>query len=128
MSAGSDGRANSGGEAEDSALLPNSVVQLAERGAGVDPDGLVGDVDGDGAELEHVEDDEGGVVDVGNAGVVVAAAADLELEAEGLGADDGGLDVGLVGGGDDEEGLVGGGGVEAGVADVRSEDGSVRTV
>lgn len=100
------------------------MVELAEGGASADPGGLVEDAEGDGVEVEEVEDDEGYALagEVGEALVVVAAAAGYEVYAGVSSAVHGGGHVGLTERGDDELGLWSGGGVEAGVAGVCLED------
>lgn len=57
-------------------------------GTGSDPSGLGREVDGDGPEVEHVEEYEGLVGHVGDPVVVVAAASDFELGINGLGTED----------------------------------------
>lgn len=89
MATDADGGANAGRETEGFAFGVYLVVELAELGTGLDPSGLGWEVDGDGPEVEHVEDNEGLVGDVGDSVVVVAAAADFELDVDGLGAEDG---------------------------------------
>lgn len=130
MAADADGGANSGWETVGFAGGCDFEVEFAEGGSGLDPGGVGGGVEVDGAEVEHVEDDEGGSGGggVGDAIEIVAAAADFELDFGEFGAEDCGLDVGVEEGGDDEERFWGGGGVEAAVADVGLEDGWVRWV
>ncbi|KAF7800895.1 hypothetical protein G2W53_044618 [Senna tora] len=70
--------------------------------AGLDDGDVVLDIDGDAPEVEEVEDDEWLVRDVGDALEVVAAASDFDLDWDGFGADDGGLDMGFVKRGYDE--------------------------
>ena len=67
------------------------------------------DVDGYGPKVDEIDDGEGDAAgDVREALVVVAAASDSDLQAVLSRALDGGLDVGGVGGGDDELGFGGG--------------------
>lgn len=83
----------------------------------MDDGNLVWDVDGDGSEVEEVEDDEVLVVgDIGGALVVVATASDFDLECHGFGANHSGLHMGFLAGGYDDGGLGGGGSVESGVS------------
>lgn len=56
------------------------------------------------------------------------AAPDTDLRAGPPGAEDGGLDVGRLGGSEDEQGLRGRGGAEAAVADEGPEEGRERRV
>ncbi|GER24663.1 MARVEL domain-containing protein 2, partial [Striga asiatica] len=93
-------------------------------GAGADPGGPAGGVDVDRPEVGHVEHGEPPLAgDVGRALIVMAAAADPEVDFEPHGADDGGADVGLRCGGDDEAGPRGGARVEAAVADALDKRG-----
>ncbi|KAL6991935.1 hypothetical protein U1Q18_010046, partial [Sarracenia purpurea var. burkii] len=85
--------ANSRGKATGLAGSGDFVVEFAEGGAGLNPGCFSIHVEGDGPEIEHVEDDEGDVGDVGDAVVVMAAAADFELDSEGFRAENGGLDM-----------------------------------
>ena len=116
MTSGSDGGADSGGEPVELCFFPYPVVNLAEGGAGSHPSGLADD--GDVAEVGHVEDEERDVGGVRNALVVVAAASRFQLDAEGFGAEDGGLDVGLGTRRDHDRWFGGGGSVETSVSDV----------
>ncbi|KAG2243346.1 hypothetical protein Bca52824_094811 [Brassica carinata] len=74
----------------DSAFLKDTVVNLAESGSGGDPSRVRGYVDGDVAEVRHVEDEN----------------------------EDGGADVAIGARSDDDGGFGGGGSVEPGVSDV----------
>lgn len=105
------------------AFLPDVVINLAESSAGSNPSGaaVVGHIDGDVTEKGHVEDEERAVRDVGNAVVVMAAAASLELEVERFGAEDGGLDVRVRTRGDNDQGFGRRGSVETSVSDVGAE-------
>lgn len=102
------------------AALPNVVINFAESSAGSNPSraAVVGHIDGNVTEIGHVEDEERAVRDVGNAVVVMAAAASLELEVERFGAEDGGLDVALRTRRDNEQRFGGRGSVETSVTDV----------
>ncbi|KAF7835005.1 putative 6-phosphogluconolactonase 2 isoform B [Senna tora] len=85
-----------------SALFLDPVIELPDCRAGLDDGDVVLDIDGDAPEVEEVEDDEWLVRDVGDALEVVAAASDFDLDWDGFGADDGGLDMGFVKRGYDE--------------------------
>ncbi|KAF7835118.1 hypothetical protein G2W53_009977 [Senna tora] len=85
-----------------SALFLDPVIELPDCRTGLDDGDVVLDIDGDAPEVEEVEDDEWPVRDVGDALEVVAAASDFDLDWDGFGADDGGLDVGFVKRGYDE--------------------------
>ncbi|KAF7834867.1 hypothetical protein G2W53_009726 [Senna tora] len=95
-------RTHFGGKRVGSALFPYPVIELPDCHAGLDDDDVVLDIDGDAPEVEEVEDDEWLVRDVGDSLEVVAAASDFDLDWDGFGADDGGLDVGFVKRGYDE--------------------------
>ncbi|KAF7835002.1 putative 6-phosphogluconolactonase 1 [Senna tora] len=95
-------RTHAGGKRVGSALFPDPVIELPDCHAGLDDGDVVLDIDGDAPEVEEVEDDEWLVRDVGDALEVVAAASDFDLDWDGFGADDGGLDVGFVKRGYDE--------------------------
>ncbi|KAF7812152.1 hypothetical protein G2W53_033128 [Senna tora] len=85
-----------------SLMVLDPVIELPDCHAGLDDGDVVLDIDGDAPEVEEVEDDEWLVRDVGDALEVVAAASDFDLDWDGFGADDGGLDVGFVKRGYDE--------------------------
>ncbi|KAF7835110.1 putative 6-phosphogluconolactonase 1 [Senna tora] len=95
-------RTHAGGKRVGSALFPDPVIELPDCHAGLDDGDVILDIDGDAPEVEEVEDDEWLVRDVGDALEVVAAASDFDLDWDGFGADDGGLDVGFVKRGYDE--------------------------
>ncbi|KAF7834669.1 hypothetical protein G2W53_009528 [Senna tora] len=95
-------RTHAGGKRVGSALFPDPVIELPDCHAGLDDGDVVLDIDGDAPEVEEVEDDEWLVRDVGDALEVVAAASDFDLDWDGFGTDDGGLDVGFVKRGYDE--------------------------
>ncbi|KAF7835115.1 putative 6-phosphogluconolactonase 1 isoform X2 [Senna tora] len=95
-------RTHAGRKRVGSALFPDPVIELPDCHAGLDDGDVVLDIDGDAPEVEEVEDDEWLVRDVGDALEVVAAASDFDLDWDGFGADDGGLDVGFVKRGYDE--------------------------
>lgn len=125
VSADTDSRADSCRESAHPARFGNLIVELAESGAGADPRGVAVGVEGDGAEVGEIENGEGSVAggSVGEALVVMAAAADAEVEAVVLGAEDGGLDVGCLGWGEDDGGFAGGWVGEAEVSDGGVEEG-----
>lgn len=100
------------------AFLPNPVIEFADECAGLNPGGAIADADVDGPQIGHVEDDEVSLRNVRDALVIVAAAADLEVDSEFLGAFDGGADLGLRRGGDDCGGFGRGGEVETAVSNV----------
>ncbi|GFS43076.1 FAD-binding Berberine family protein [Actinidia rufa] len=105
------------------------VLMFADRRPGLNPRGLALDVDGYRPDVVHVKDDEGDSIgDVGDPVIIVAAAPNLELYPELLGAEHGGLDVVYVQRGDDDGGLWGGWSVEAAVSDVGLEDSGVGSV
>ena len=64
----------------DFTLLPDFIVNFSESSSGGDPGGVIGDVDGDVADVRHVEDEKRFVGDVRETVVVVPAASDLEDE------------------------------------------------
>ena len=128
MTSDTNRRTNSGRESEGLAFLPDTVVNLAESGSGGDPSRLLGDVDGDVAEVRQVEDEKRFVGDVRETVVVVAAASDLEDKIQRLRAEDGGADVALGERGDDDGRFGSGGFVESRIAYVSAEDGGVRRI
>uniref|UniRef100_K3XX80 Uncharacterized protein n=1 Tax=Setaria italica TaxID=4555 RepID=K3XX80_SETIT len=105
VSPDADGRAQAGRESQLVARLCDGVVELAERRAGVHPRGGVLLVDTDAAEVGQVDHGERlrAQGPVGQALVVVPAAAHAEADAVPAAADHGGLHVGGVRGRDDPE-------------------------
>ena len=99
--------AEPGWEAMDFALLRDSVVHLAVGRADLNPRRAVLYVDIDKPEVREVYYREGrfDLGDVREAFVVVASAAEPEVYAEVFGANDGGLDVGIVQRSEDELGF-----------------------
>ena len=84
MTSDTNRRTNSGRESKDLAFVSDMVINLAESGSGGDPSRLIGEIDGDFAEVRHVKDEKGFVGDVRETIVVVAAASDLEDEIQRL--------------------------------------------
>ncbi|BAS98181.1 Os06g0549950, partial [Oryza sativa Japonica Group] len=98
VAADADGRTQAGRERDPAAGLPDGVVHLPERRAGVHPRGGGRRVDADGADVDEVEHGERlrPLRPVREALVVVPAAADAEADAVPAAAEHGGLDVGGV--------------------------------
>lgn len=89
-------------EAMNFTLLPDSIINFTKRGTSLDHGNLVFYVDGDCAKVEHVEDDEGFIGDVGDTLVIMSSASDFELNVDGFGAYYSALDVRFCEGSDDE--------------------------
>lgn len=110
------------------ASFGNFVIKFTKCCTGLNPSGLTCHVDGDGPEVEHVEDDERDVGDVGDSIVVVAATSDFELDSNAFGAEHGDLDMGYLQWSDYDDRFGGCGPVEPSISDVGLEYGCVRSV
>lgn len=128
MTADTDGGTNPSRVTENFTLLPNFVVNFPECGSGLNPGRFFGDVDGDGPEIGHIENDE---IDIGNIGdtlVIVTPTSNFELNADFLRANHSRLDMGFCQWSDDYQWFGSRGGVETGVSNVSSENRSVRGI
>ncbi|CAA7014235.1 unnamed protein product [Microthlaspi erraticum] len=73
-------------KSEDIALLRDSVVKFSDRSAGISPSRSFGEIDVDGFEIEHVDDEERDGGGVRESFEVVASASDPDLDREVAGA------------------------------------------
>lgn len=105
------GGANPGRESMHFTLLPYPVIQFPEVRSSLNPRRLVGDVDVDGPQVKHVEDDERILRPVRYSVIVVPSAADLKVQIEGFRAEYSRRDMGLLSRGDDDVWLRSGRGV-----------------
>nr|GLL30087.1 uncharacterized protein LOC111201667 [Ipomoea trifida] len=91
------GGADPAGEPVDRALLRYPVVKLAERSPGLYPRRLGGDIHVDGPDIEHIKNNKARLLgDIRKPLIVMAAAADFDLNVGALGAQNHRRNVGLL--------------------------------